>query len=210
VAARLLVTRHGQTVWHAENRYAGTSEVGLTPEGLRQAGALAGYARSVRPGAIACSPQERARLTAWPAADALGLPADVWPDLREAHFGVGEGRTREELAQEAPDVVEQFLRDPVEGAFPGAEPPAAVAARGARALRGIAERADGETVLVVAHNTLLRLTLCELLGIPLRAYRTVFPRLDNVAVTELRIEGGRTGLLGLNLPVATRYWAHGQ
>lgn len=26
----LLLARHGQTVWHAENRYAGVSDIGLT------------------------------------------------------------------------------------------------------------------------------------------------------------------------------------
>lgn len=32
MGARLLLARHGQTEWHAENRYAGTSEVALTEE----------------------------------------------------------------------------------------------------------------------------------------------------------------------------------
>ncbi|GAB3144834.1 hypothetical protein GCM10027258_34320 [Amycolatopsis stemonae] len=205
MTTRLLVTRHAQTVWHAENRYAGSSEVELTAEGLHQAEALADYARRVRPDAVHSSPQDRARRTARPAAEALGLTAQVHPDLREAHFGIAEGRTRDEVGVTDPDAVARFLRDPVAGAFPGAEPPADVAARGAGALPAIMPAADGTTVLVVAHNTLLRLTFCALLGIPLPTYRTVLPRLDNVAVTELEIGGGRTALLGLNLPVTARY-----
>ncbi|MER6877653.1 histidine phosphatase family protein, partial [Amycolatopsis sp. NPDC000673] len=64
--------------------------------------------------------------------------------------------------------------------------------------------ATSGTALVVAHNTLLRLTLCQLLGIPLSRYRGVFPRLDNAAVTELEVSGDRTALVRFNLPVEPR------
>lgn len=205
MVARLLLARHGQTEWHAENRYAGSSEVALTAEGFRQADELAGFAEAVKPSAVFCSPQSRARRTAEPSAETLGLGLRVVDELREVHFGLMEGRTRDELAASDPEVVARFLADPVAGAFPGAEPTKDAAARGARALRGIAEEVPGETVLVVAHNTLIRLTLCELLGIPLETYRTVFPRLDNAAVTEIAIDGARTGLLRLNQPAHTRY-----
>lgn len=205
MVARLLLARHGQTEWHAENRYAGSSDVALTEAGLRQADELAGFAAAVEPAAVFCSPQSRARRTAEPSAEALGLPLRVVDGLREVHFGLMEGRTRAELAATDPEVVARFLADPVAGAFPGSEPPGEAAARGAGALRGIAEEAPGETVLVVAHNTLIRLTLCALLGIPLETYRTVFPRLDNAAVTEIAIDGTRTGLLRFNQPASTRY-----
>ncbi|MBN6036922.1 histidine phosphatase family protein [Amycolatopsis sp. 195334CR] len=199
MGTRLLLTRHGQTVWHAENRYAGSSEVDLTEEGLAQAERLATVvtARQDPPVALYCSPQDRARRTAEPAARALGLRPRIVEDLRETHFGVGEGRTRAELAETDPEVVERFLANPVTGAFPGAEPPAEAAARGAAALREIAAAETGP-VLVVAHNTLLRLALCELLGIPLHTYRTVLPLLANASPSEVDIDGTRTGLLSLN------------
>ncbi|CAM5739854.1 hypothetical protein SBADM41S_01740 [Streptomyces badius] len=44
-------------------------------------------------------------------------------------------------------------------------------------------------MLVVAHNTLLRIARCDLLGLPLGRYRRIFPRLDNGAVTEIEIRG---------------------
>ena len=40
----LLLARHGQTVWHAENRYAGVSDIGLTDTGRAQAEALGRWA----------------------------------------------------------------------------------------------------------------------------------------------------------------------
>jgi broad specificity phosphatase PhoE len=139
---------------------------------------------------------------AQPAADALGLPPRIVGELREVHFGVAEGRTLDEVRSDDPELVGRFRGDPVAGAFPGPEPPAEAAARGADALRAIAETESGRgPVLVVAHNTLLRLTLCRLLGIPLSTYRTVFPQLGNCALTEIDIDGDRTALRRFNLPV---------
>jgi probable phosphoglycerate mutase len=79
----------------------------------------------------------------------------------------------------------------------------AAAARGTDALRRIAAAHPGGRVLVVAHNTLLRLVLCSLLHIPLSEYRRVFPRLRNTALSELRLDGGSAALLSLNVPCET-------
>ena len=49
----LVLVRHGETVWHAENRYAGVSDVALTPRGaIEQAGQLAAWADT--PGSPRC------------------------------------------------------------------------------------------------------------------------------------------------------------
>ncbi|MFG3254713.1 histidine phosphatase family protein [Streptomyces sp. NPDC048172] len=200
-AARLLLVRHGETVWHAENRYAGSSDVALTEAGVRQADALGAWAAK-RGGieALACSPMERARRTVRPAAEALGLTPSVHEGLREVDFGWGEGRTIAEMEAEDPAAVRAFRQDAERGAFPGSEPPAAVAARVTGALRELAGAHAGRTALVVAHNTAFRIALCSLLGIPLGRYRLVLPRLDNAAVTEIEIDGARTALRALNVP----------
>jgi probable phosphoglycerate mutase len=198
--ARLLLVRHGETVWHAENRYAGVCDVALTERGLRQADRLADWARGRRVDAVACSPLTRARLTAQPAADVLGHPVEVVEALREVDFGWGEGRTIEEMAAQDADVVRRFRADAERGAFPGSELPSAAAARASAALRALAARHPGGTVLVVAHNTLLRIALCSMLGIAVGRYRLVLPRLDNAAVTEIEVAGERTALRSLNVP----------
>lgn len=195
---RLFVARHGETVWHAENRYAGVSDIALNDTGRRQAEALGRWAAGAGIDALWASPLGRARATAAPAAAALGLPLKVDADLTEVDFGSAEGRTLSELP---PDQVAAFRADPVDAPFPGAEDPRKAAARGAAALRHVAAAHPGERVLVVAHNTLLRLTLCELLGIPLPRYRQVFPKVLNCALTELEIDGTETGLLAYNVPV---------
>lgn len=197
----LLLARHGQTVWHAENRYAGVSDIALTDVGRAQAEALGHWAAAHPVDAIWTSPVSRAVATAAPACRALGLTPHREPDLRECDFGVVEGRTLAEFAAEDPEAAEAFRADPVGHPFPGAEDPVAAAGRGVGALRRIAAAHPGERVLVVAHNTLLRLVLCTLLSIPAREYRRVFPRLRNAAISELRVNSdGFAALLSLNVP----------
>ena len=197
----LLLARHGQTVWHAENRYAGVSDVPLTDTGRAQAEALGRWAAAHPVDAIWTSPLSRAVATAAPACRALGLTPHRENDLRECDFGVLEGRTLAEFAAENPAAAEAFRNDPVAHPFPEAEDPAAAAERGAAALRRIATAHPGERVLVVAHNTLFRLVLCTLLSIPAGEYRRVFPRLRNVAISELRMNtDGSAALLSLNVP----------
>ncbi|WP_328535495.1 histidine phosphatase family protein [Streptomyces sp. NBC_00344] len=208
MTSRLLLVRHGETEWHAENRYAGVSDVALTAKGLRQADELAGWAVRRGVDAVACSPLSRALFTARPAARALGMEPEVVEALREVDFGWGEGRTVAEMAAEDPEAVRRFREDAETGAFPGSEAPSAAAARASVALRGLAAQHPGRTVLVVAHNTLLRMALCAMLTIPVGRYRLVFPRLDNAAVTEIEVGGDRTALRTLNVPTGTSVPGH--
>ena len=85
--------------------------------------------------------------------------------------------------------------------MPGGEDPPAAARRGQEALREIAAANSDGRVLVVAHNTFIRLVLCGFLGVPLPAYRTVFPAVRNGALTELGIDGSKVSLLQYNSPL---------
>jgi len=196
----LFLARHGETVWHEENRYAGVSDVDLTPLGLDQAEALGRWAAGARLDAIVTSPLSRARRTAAPAARATGLVPVVEPELLEVDFGIAEGRTLGELESSHRREVAAFREDPAAHPLPGGEDPKAAAARGAAALLRATDGRPGRRVLVVAHNTLLRLVLCRLLGLPESEYRRVFPGMRNCAITELRVDSGQVALMAYNVP----------
>lgn len=200
----LVLSRHGQTVWHAENRYAGTTDIDLDEVGRTQAARLTAWALAHRPAAVVSSPLRRARETAAGSAAALQLGVRVVDALREVDFGVAEGHTLTELTTSDSQMVARFRSDPVTHHFPKGEPTAAAAARGAAALRLLAAEHEGCSVLVVAHSTLLRLALCELLGLSVHRYRDVFPRLDNGALTELTVpahDAGPAALISFNVPL---------
>ena len=54
-------------------------------------------------------------------------------------------------------------------------------------------------MLVVTHSTLLRLALCQLIGVPLSAYRTVYPLIINGAITEISLHADTASLLQFNV-----------
>lgn len=185
---RILLVRHGETVWHHENRYAGaTSDIDLTVRGVEQARTLAAWSGRRRPAAVFTSPVRRAVQTARPSADELGLDLHHVDDLREVSFGIAEGRTIQELTVTDPAAVQGFRADPVAHPFPGSEPPEDAAHRASTAIRDIARTTTHGSALVVGHNTVFRMALCALMGVPVSRYRTFLPRLDNGAVTEIDV-----------------------
>ncbi|MGS2615486.1 histidine phosphatase family protein [Micromonospora sp. LZ34] len=198
----LVLVRHGETVWHADNRYAGVSDISLTARGHDQAAQLAAWAATAGLSAVWTSTLSRAQLTAAPCAEAAGTP--LWADerLRELDFGDGEGLTRAEMREQFPEALDAFHADPVADHLPGGEDPAHAAQRFTACLCDIAaEHPDGR-VLVVAHTTAIRLALCQLLRVPLREYRRLFPFVRNCALTEIRLDGDRVAVLEFNAPIA--------
>ena len=200
---QIFIVRHGATIWDAENRYAGTSEVELDPSGYAQAERLAAWASNARLDAIWCSPLRRAQETAAPAAHAAGLELRIDNRLREIDFGQIEGKTMAEAEQLFPEEIRRFKADPASHPMPGGEYPHQVARRGVSALREIAFAHPCGRVLVIGHNTLIRVTLCSLFSIPLARYRTVFPAVRNGALTEIGLDGENAALLEYNSPLGT-------
>ncbi|MEV0378627.1 histidine phosphatase family protein [Nonomuraea sp. NPDC050643] len=197
----LVLVRHGETVWHAENRYAGISDIELTPRGHDQAARLADWAAGAGLAAVWSSTLGRARITAETAAAKAGHPAQADPRLCELDFGQGEGLTSAEMKARFPEARAAFEADPAGHPLPGGEDPHRAAERFVAALHDIAAAHPAGRVLVVAHTTAIRLTLCRLIGVPLGEYRRLFPSLDNCALTELRLRGGRAALLQYNSPI---------
>jgi len=198
---RLALVRHGETIWHAEHRYAGSTDIPLSPRGREQAEQLASWVSSVDLAAIWVSPLLRARETVRPSERVAGITARVDSRLREIHFGRGEGLTNTEIRQSFPEVFAAFQSDPVSHHLPGGEDPRDVALRAIECFKEIETTHPRGRVLVVTHNTLIRVALCQLLGVPLSKYRTVFPTVANAALSEIRLQDGQVSLLKFNLPL---------
>lgn len=196
----LILVRHGETVWHADNRYTGRTDVPLTDRGRTQARRLAEWSRCARLRAVVSSNLSRARETAQPSADVTGLPLLIEPRLREVDFGDAEGLTTEAMIQRFPDALAAFHADPAANPLPGGEDPKAAIERGLAALDQVRDEHPKDRVLVVTHTTLLRLLLCQLLGLPPSEYRRVFPSIRNCGRTELLLRNDRASLLEYNSP----------
>ena len=197
----LVLVRHGERAGQAENRYAGITDVPLTSRGREQAEWLATWASSAGLAAIWVSPSSRTRETAAPSERITGLSAHIDSRLKELDFGRGEGLTADEIKRSFPEALAAFQSDPVAHYLPGGEEPHHAAQRAIACFKEIESKHHGGRVLVVSHNTLIRLALCELIGIPLSTYRSVFPSVISAAFTEIRLEGKTASLLRLNVPL---------
>lgn len=173
MANTLVMVRHGQTDWNAAGKLQGQVDIPLNAAGREQAReAIAElHAMGQEIGGwdvVVSSPLGRAAETAQIIADGLALPlGDTDMGLIERSFGSAEGAEVWGLTDEE--------KAPI---FAVAEPEAEVARRGIDALRRIAQLYPGENVLVVAHGTLIRLTVDELTGIE-------HPRIDNCEAVEV-------------------------
>ncbi|WP_129667304.1 histidine phosphatase family protein [Phytoactinopolyspora endophytica] len=189
------LARHGRTPWHKGNRYTGSSDVPIDEIGRNQAESLAAWARDAKPDLLYASTMLRARQTAAPVAEALGLQVQTDERMCELDFGEMEGRTLAELREENPRAVELFEQDAAAHHLPGGEHPEAAADRATAALSDIVARHQGRDILLVCHNTLIRLVVCRYLGIPLGAYRTILRGIDPVATTRFSFRPDGTVML---------------
>ena len=193
----IVLARHGRTAWHHGNRYTGSSDLPIDEVGQQQALFLREWATDLAPDALWCSPMLRARQTIAPTASVLGLEPTTDARLREVDFGSAEGKR---LAELPPAVAAAFEADPVRNHFPGGEDPVEAADRVAEVFAEIARRHEGGKILVVAHNTLIRLLVCRVLGLRLNDYRRLLPALGPAALVRFRSEHGTVGLEAYNIP----------
>jgi 2,3-bisphosphoglycerate-dependent phosphoglycerate mutase len=146
------IVRHGETEWNREKRIQGQADSPLTFEGVTQAGRAARFLAKQRWDAIISSDLGRAMATAQPIADALDLPLQQDPRLRERNFGVFETLLHADIAVRFPVEAAQWQsRDP-HFAPPNGESLTQLRARVQAALQDLHARyADGR-VVVVSHG----------------------------------------------------------
>jgi probable phosphoglycerate mutase len=203
---KLILIRHGATVWSREYRHTGRTDIPLTAEGEKAASALSGDLAARRIVAAFASPAQRAIRTAELAGLATiqsglttvpsGLATD--PDLAEWDYGGYEGRTTADIRRERPGWY--LWRD---GVIPGdAEHPgetvAQVGSRADAVLSRVRPLLGGGDVALVAHGHLLRVLTARWLGLEPDGGR--FFRLDTGTLSFLGTEHEEPVIAAWNLP----------
>ena len=201
---RLLLVRHGESVWNVEQRIQGHECRGLTAAGHVQAERTAELlAGLVREAVLVTSDLGRSVDTAAPIAAALGVPARTDAVLRERNFGRWEGMDRADLERVDPERYGRWRAGEDVLAEVGGESDLVLRQRAAGAFAALlglgpdvgdgAGSADGaDTVVAVTHGGTIWYGVHELLRIP--GYR--LGAVHNASVTEL-VLGGR-GPAGLD------------
>jgi len=193
---RLIVVRHGETLYNAQSRVTGQSDIPLSALGERQAAALGKRLAAEPLAAIAASDLQRARDTAQAIARYHELPVQEDADLREISFGVWEGAIYDEIVARDADLVQRWLSDPTIYAPPGGETVIQLRDRVVRALERWQTRCPETTILWAVHGGVIEVLLCHLLGVDLKL-RWQF-RHENASITEIDLGHKDTRVVRLN------------
>ena len=172
-ARRLLMLRHGQTEWNAENRMQGQLDAELSELGRDQAVAAAEVLAKRHPLLIVSSDLCRAYDTAVELTERTGSPLVVDARLRETHLGDWQGMTHGEVDAVAPGARIAWRNDAT-WAPHGGESRVDVARR---SFPLIAELVDSQSdwgadesdrpVVLVAHGGLIAALTARLLDLPI-------------------------------------------
>ncbi|MEO1001494.1 MAG: histidine phosphatase family protein [Cyanobacteria bacterium J06638_7] len=211
MSLRIVLVRHGLSSFNVEQRIQGRDDLSaLTEEGVEQARAAGAALASVPFDAAYSSPMQRARDTARHLLDVH--PGELSPgledDLLEIDLAPWSGLLRRELRDRypgeeatwrtAPHTLELERRD---GSRYRPLPELMEQAARFRALLLQRHRAalagEDQSVLVVAHNAILRCLVLTLLGLDATGFRRL--RLDNGSLSVLNLSSGVGGAPSVQL-----------
>jgi probable phosphoglycerate mutase len=173
----LLLIRHGDVPGISPPRFRGRQELELTERGRAQAQCTAERVRAGWPeiAAIYCSPRHRTAATAETIGAPHGLRPKAMPELDDINYGTWQGLSHDEASQRWPDEWALWNSAPEAMAFPHGETLADLSARVWRGLHAVLEATQDQrgAVMIVAHDSVNRVLLMQLMGMPLRFYRAM-------------------------------------
>lgn len=167
----LYVARHGQTIWNAQNKVCGITDVELTALGREQAKALAAVVAGRNIDVIISSPLKRAVETSKIVSDLCNIPVLVDERLIEQNYGIYEGVDRKD---------ESFLNNKRNFAYkyPNGESMMQVAYRIYGFIDEIKSKYKNNNVLIISHGGVCRII------------NTYFKDMTNEAFFHYRLENG--------------------
>jgi 2,3-bisphosphoglycerate-dependent phosphoglycerate mutase len=153
---KLILIRHGQSLWNLENRFTGWVDVPLTPKGVDEARAAAHKIKDQKVDVAYTSALSRAQMTLETIVQEIGLEVPVIRDqaLNERDYGDLSGLNKAETAEKYGDEMVHTWRRSYDIAPPGGESLKDTKARTLpffeRCIMG--DIRQGKDVLVVAHG----------------------------------------------------------
>lgn len=162
---KIILTRHGETLWNIEKRVQGSLDSALSEKGLAQAKRLAARLRGEGINRLYASDAPRAIATAEAIrAESQLDPVITSPLLREFAFGEWEGKVWADLRAANPEIFSLWDTEPHRVQVPGGETMQAVSDRAWRFLDQIRAKHQGETVCLVTHGLTLKLLITRAMG----------------------------------------------
>ena len=185
----IYLVRHGQSVNNLQKKFTGHADADLSPDGYAQAERVADFLVSAGIQRIYSSDLMRAYNTALPTAKRLGLSIETTCELRELGMGRWENMSIEQIQKTYPEEYTAWLTGDTYLHAGGGESWAELFDRVYKELHRIAEENDEKTVLVAAHNGVLRSALLMVNGMT-PDQRGEIPLIPNGGVLIFTYENG--------------------
>lgn len=160
---KVYLLRHGETVYNAQGRYLGRTDLPLSPKGRGEL-----VQAEVCPETVYVSPLRRTAETAgilFPGARQIAIP-----DFREMDFGIFEGKSYRDM-EDLP-AYQKWVDGGCQGQIPSGESMAAFSARTCAAFETVVNQAleaGGELLAIVAHGG-TQMAVMERFALPRRDY----------------------------------------
>ena len=192
----LYLARHAETTWNLAGRYQGRRESALSGRGVRQGGVLADALAAIEPRIerIIASPLLRTRATALFVAERLNLAVETDDSLVEIEHGIWNGRLRDEIAANDPELYKTWRERPAEVSFPDGEALTDVLTRWRRFRASFHGTVP---TLAVTHDAVVRVALCDILERPLDDFWKM--KVDNAGYAIVEVTGTTWTLVEQNV-----------
>jgi broad specificity phosphatase PhoE len=193
---QILLVRHGETAWNAEEVFRGQADIPLNKNGLKQAQLLGEYLSRKKIDAVYSSPLKRALKTAEAIAVPKSLDVNVAPALIDMNFGKWQGLTTVEVKRQYGKIYQSWLEAPEQVTIPAGESLEDVRNRALPFLEEIVAKYTGQNVVLASHRVVHKVLICSLLKIGNAAFYNV--KLDTAGITRFEFDKGRAVLVSHN------------
>jgi broad specificity phosphatase PhoE len=184
----IILIRHGETAWNAEEIFRGRVDVELNETGIRQAQLLAGHLADVPIEAVLSSPMKRALKTAETVAGYHSLEVKIAPGLIDLDFGEWQGLPHLEVKNKYKELYQEWVSNPGSVVMPGGESLDDVRKRATVVVDEVVAAYEG-TVVLVSHRVVSKVLICALLGLDNSHFWNI--RQDTCGITTFSYENGR-------------------
>jgi broad specificity phosphatase PhoE len=162
--AKLILARHGETVWNVEKIYRGRTDVNLDEVGIKQAELLGKYLSNWELGAIYSSPLKRALDTANIVARYQKIGVHIAEGLIDFDYGEWQSLPEQEAKRLYPTLHNEWHSNPHKVTMPGGESLEDVRRRAIEVVNDVLSKYQGSVVLV-SHRVVNKVLICSLLGL---------------------------------------------
>jgi broad specificity phosphatase PhoE len=161
--AKLILARHGETVWNVEKIYRGRKDVSLDEVGIKQAELLGKYLSNWKLEAVYSSPLKRALDTANIVARYQKVGVHVAEGLIDFDYGEWQSLPEQEARRLYPTLHSEWHNNPHKVKMPGGESLEDVRRRVIEVVDDVLSKYQGSIVLV-SHRVVNKVLVCFLLG----------------------------------------------